>query len=625
MKGLGLHPLFAIAALTCGALAVLHAQPRVVRPNVVFVVVDTTRADRFFGVRGAARWLARQAGTEFENAWSQAPTTNSAIATLFTGLLPSQHGVFDGGSELPRQIPTLAEHFRSAGYTTAHMTANPNSGPPYGLDRGFQHVRWSGRGPGSDLLHQQLQHADGLAALAAEFLAGARAPFLLSLHFNDPHSPYDPAAGPPPPAGVRRVYDEPSSDPSAGEISSGERDDMIARYHTEISSVDRVLARLVGTLRERRLWERTILVVTADHGEEFQDHAGWGHSHSLYPELLHVPLFIRMPGDRVRRLSTARVNHADILPTLLELAGLPPGGRTWGRSRAGLHRGQGRGAEWTIAEKLSTEKGPPLRALITDGVSLIEHADGGGVELYDARQDRAFKRNLASSRPQEAARLARQLRAEMPAQSRPSSGANAASIDADTLRHLQSLGYLQGRRATAGAGPASPGTTDEAIRTILMGSGQGRRIWSALARGAAESDNSPRAFRVEVSLPSVDAAPAAIRLRFAAADHATTISAAALRTLGPDGSSRGELPVTFEGLRSRRVPAGAIVESDPIRGAGSRWVVVFHATPLALVRVPSAARTRLIPIESGGTGPQDRAAATIDGTLGLIAVSDGGR
>ena len=593
------------AAGVCG-LASSQAPGRRSRPNVLLVVIDTLRADRI----DRAAWLGRQAGTAFTNAWSQAPTTNSAIATLFTGLLPTQHGVFDGGGELPRTVTTLSEHFRGAGYATAHITANPNSGPPYALDRGFQHVRWSGRGAGSALLHRQLQHAPAVAALATEFLQRRTAPFLLSLHFNDPHSPYDPVQAPAVPLRTRRIYDEPASDPAVGTVTARERADILARYDVEIRTVDAALEHIAAVLQAQGSWADTLVVVTADHGEEFGDHGGWGHSHALHPELLRVPLFIRTPGTDVRRSEAGRINHADLLPTILDLAGLPPAAGLWGRSRAGLVGGRGSPAAVTIAEKLSTERGPVLRTAVTDSAAIVEQQPGGELQLYDRRADPAQRRSLTRERPAEARRL-RAAWLEPVARLRRPEQVRPAVIDADTLRHLQSLGYLQGRTATTGAAVGNHAAVGATIKAILDGWGSAPAVWSLASGDAAVAgDSATRGYDVQIAVSEVRAGTGPVRLRLAAAEQATTISEVSLR------AARAALarPVTFGGARTRRIPAGGILESDPVaRPPGSEWVVTFQSNPLGLLRVAARARTTVLP-----------AGATFEGSLGLVGIADAG-
>lgn len=571
------------------------AMQRIARPNVVLVIFDTTRADRFFGPHGATR-LNRLPGTAFTDTWAQAPSTSSAVATLFTGLLPTQHGVFDGGGALARSVPTLAEQFRAAGYTTVHVTGNPNSGPLYGLDRGFQQVVWSGRGSASALLHHQLQYADAVGGFALEFLARAKSPFLLSLHFNDPHSPYDPIS-PPPLRAPRRILDEPASDPGVGRVLPLERDDMIARYDAEVASVDRTLARIVDALRRGGLWERTVLLVTADHGEEFQEHGGWGHSHTLYPEVLRIPLFIRQPGDRVRHTVRGRVNQADILPTILDLTGFPRVGGISGRSRAGLLSGTPGGTVSTLAEKLSPDKGEPRRLLLTDSWAFIERASSGRAELYDMKRDPAQLRDLAASRPEEVQRMRAELRRTV-GEMRRASPAESAPIDPDTLRNLQALGYLQGRRSTAGGTDAS-GDAELTVGRVLANT-VADDLWTPFrAPVRLVADDSPNAFEVRLSFPGSARRAGAGRLRFAASTQATRLSNV---TVGAaEGAETDRRPVSFEGALSRRIPPGAIVESDPVLLPQSdRWVVTFTATPLGLVRMTGVdATTELRPASDG--------------------------
>ena len=153
--------LVAAVSVIAATFIVSAPLPAAARFNVLLVIMDTTRADHVPGFGGAsarAPWLASLRAARFTNTRSQAPTTTSAVASIFTGLYPSEHGVIDGGAPMPPQVRTLAQLLGEAGYLTGHVTGNPNSGPLYGLTRGFSSVDYSLPGSGSALLHQQLQH-----------------------------------------------------------------------------------------------------------------------------------------------------------------------------------------------------------------------------------------------------------------------------------------------------------------------------------------------------------------------------------------------------------------------------------------------------------------------------------
>jgi arylsulfatase A-like enzyme len=226
-------------------------------------------------------------------------------------------------------------------------------------------------------------------------------------------------------------------------LDAGAFADLVARYDGDILYADTEVGRLLDGLERLGLEPSTAVLVTADHGEEFFDHGNWGHGQSVYDELVHVPLILRLPrgaagGSRV----AAPVSHADVVPTLLSLAAAPPDGRLPGRS---------------LVPVTDVERGPPVyvlsellydygdaRALVYAGHKLVvrQEAQRRDVALYDLVTDPVERRPSAPDAPEIAVltgELDRRIEAERLAQ--PT--ATDVPLDEDTRVRLRSLGYAR--------------------------------------------------------------------------------------------------------------------------------------------------------------------------------------
>lgn len=402
------------------------AAPRDPRPSFLLVTLDTTRADHLgcYGFPRAAtpnldRWAAE--GVVFDSAATPVPVTLPAHASLFTGLVPNRHGVRNNGTyRLPGHIPTLASLLAAAGYDTAAAVGAAVLDRQYGLARGF--ARYDDRMDRRAELEIGERDAASVTDAALAAAAALRHPFLLFVHYFDPHAHYRP----PPP------------------FSSAFRD---SPYDGEIAFVDRELGRLRAGLEARGMLDGAVVVVTADHGEGLGDHGEATHGLLLYQSTVRIPLILVGPGRLpAGTRSAAFVRLTDVLPTLLELAGVAAPEGLDGRSlleaaRSGQAADGGR--TWLLLE---TDYGyeaygwAPLRGLL-DGRRKWVRAPRP--ELYDLSTDPHESRNLAGERPAEAARLAgtwRELFRE-DLRSRP----ERAGSDAETserLSRLASLGYV---------------------------------------------------------------------------------------------------------------------------------------------------------------------------------------
>ena len=299
-------------------------------PSVILISIDTLRADRL-GCYGSPAPTSptvdrfREGAVLFKWAIAQAPSTLPSHATMLTSLLPEHHGAFFARrAPLPASIPTLATVLKAVGYRTAAFTGGGQIAPEFGLDRGFEIYGVNQGG------------ADFQAAVEAglEWLARDRQrPSFLFLHTYEVHHPYEPDLD------LLAIFDngyegqlppwvskEDLERINRGEIAidRSDLDHIIAAYDAEIRSVDEAFAVLLAGLEELGLAEDTLVIFTSDHGEELGEHGvvGW-HSHTLYDELLRVPLVIRFPGGRHAGTTVgAQVRLLDLAPTVLGEIGL---------------------------------------------------------------------------------------------------------------------------------------------------------------------------------------------------------------------------------------------------------------------------------------------------------------
>ncbi len=306
----------------------------------MLIVIDTLRRDHL-GCYGAQRETSPAIdafaahAVRFERAYTTAPWTQPAVASMLTGLYPSGHGLKRPG-RLSGTIPTLAERLGDAGYATAAVVSHTLLKRRHGFDRGFE--RWDEspaafpvRDSTSDAVTQAAQLA--LAALAAD----AR-PFFLLVHYFDPHYEYlrHPDVGFAAPRAGRLDGSQSVAELRAMvPLRNDERELLTALYDEEIRHTDAAVGRLLDALAASGRAENALIVLTADHGEEFQERGWIGHTNSLYDELMRVPLIVRPPGGAGAPADVdALVSLVSLTPTVLDYAGVraepaAASGRSW--------------------------------------------------------------------------------------------------------------------------------------------------------------------------------------------------------------------------------------------------------------------------------------------------------
>lgn len=409
------------------------------RFNVVLISIDTLRADHL-GCYGYAKptspTLDALCGESvvFTQAIAQAPSTLHSHASLLTSQIPHHHGAsWAARTPLAEEAVSLAEVLAGAGYATAAFTGGGQMDKIFGLDQGF------------DLYAQPAvsRFADTVRA-AIPWLEGQGAErFFLFLHSYETHHPYEPETS----------YLEAVGDDYGGalpdaisldlllQINSGEiaLDDsdlahVVATYDAEIRSMDDGLALLVDTLQRLGALDRTLLVFTSDHGEEFGEHGtvGW-HSHTLYDELLRVPLVVRFPraafaGARIDR----QVRSLDVAPTVLAAVGLDPPATFEGTDLRAVVRDQPIG-ELVAVSRQDRPSDKDIESVRTEAWKLNEgklfHLAADPRELWDITDHAVQQRLMAALRAAVESGTALEAEAVVPT--------------GKTLEELKDLGYLQ--------------------------------------------------------------------------------------------------------------------------------------------------------------------------------------
>jgi arylsulfatase A-like enzyme len=316
--------------------------------HVILVTIDTLRADALSGY-GSTRistpnidGLAKD-GTLFKNAYSAAPWTLPSFSSMMTGVSPTVHKTFAIDSVLPEKFKTLAEYLRDSGYYTAAIGDNFFLHPEFNMDQGFIEYNFYPRRQmvvdsfGATLIKNTFPRAMNpyastgeLTDMAIDWIGKNRdSDFFLWVHYYDPHLPYTPP----------REYISKDAVPDGFigyklESASAVRDGHFAPnasqrkwikelYDAEVRYVDANVGRLLDAFKENSLYKSSLIILTSDHGEEFWEHGGFEHGHTLYNELIHVPLIVKLPGRHTEKIVEQEVTTQSLMPTVLDIVRIP--------------------------------------------------------------------------------------------------------------------------------------------------------------------------------------------------------------------------------------------------------------------------------------------------------------
>ena len=413
---------FLVAAAAVGG----DGRPETSRRDVFLITIDTLRSDhiRCYGYERiqtpAIDELAKQ-GIRFTQAFTPSPITNTSHTSILTGLLPSSHGVSDFGVPLAPNHSTLAEILTKEGYRTAAFIGSvilDSRTLARGLDRGFEFYdnfpeksetksRW-GR-----LERRGMEVVQRAETWLSVHDAG---PHFVWVHLYDPHDPYEP----PPP--YSEIYKD-------------------RLYDGEIAYADSALSHFTAYLKKRNWYEEAFVIVVGDHGEGLGEHGEDTHGIFLYDSTTHVPLILKLPNGReAGRVIAEQVRTTDILPTIVDLLGVPAPATSDGSSlRAAIF-----GTETTSRSVFGETDYPlrfgwaPLRSVRNEGFKFIE---APRPELYDLSSDPGELRNGYVPWDPRTKKL-RKMLAEL-AERAPSAGkASSAAVAPGTIDELRALGYV---------------------------------------------------------------------------------------------------------------------------------------------------------------------------------------
>jgi arylsulfatase A-like enzyme len=391
---------------------------------IILLSIDSLRADRlpiygYTGVKTPALDALARDGVVFERAYSHAPQTLPAHASLLSGRLPFDTGVRDNlGFRIAPRERLIAEMLRDRGYATGGIVSSYVLRRDTGIAQGFSF--FDDDLPGrADSVFGAVQRDGVESVLVAENWLGSidttRA--FLFLHLYDPHA-------------ARRT----SPEAAAGDP-----------YDAEVASVDEVIGRFVRYLKSHQLYDQSTIIVVSDHGEGLGDHGEQGHGLFVYEEAVRVPLIVKQAaGEAAGRRVPNPVQHVDIVPTILDLARAPVPDNLRGRSLKPLLEGR----DDFDDQRIYSES---LYALYHFGASQLTSLTDGRYryiaapreELYDLRADPAQRDNIAESNP----RTATSMREELEQLVGDAAPPPAADVTGPERDRLQSLGYVGMRLA----------------------------------------------------------------------------------------------------------------------------------------------------------------------------------
>ena len=508
----------------------LSRSPR--HPNLLLITIDTLRWDHLgsYGAGYAATpvldGLAAR-GTRFETAVMHVPLTAPSHASMLTGLAPPRHGVRDNGAfVLSPELESLPAGLKRAGYETGGFI----SGFP--LDRRFGFAAHFDtfddrlpRGTGASVAAHTERRADLTTDVVLEWLRGRNAdkPWMAWVHYFDPHAPYEP------PADLRQQF---ASRP----------------YDGEIAFVDREIGRLFRHLDEQRLLSNTIVLVTADHGESLGEHREETHGVFVYDATVRVPWIMAGPGVAKRLVASTVARGVDVMPTLLQLAGVEIPVGSDGRSLVPVLRGDAMPDEPAYLESQMAMRHLGWSAVYAMRDARWKYIQAPRPELYDLGADPQEQQNhFEANSADHVARLVRALHSQLSAKS----AAGLRAPDRETSDRLRSLGYLgSGMTRPVNESAMDPkdgidliNRLERAVAAIRV---DPRQAADELRRVLAEDAGIELARRqLAVALAAAgDHTAAADEIRTLHANHAATVEdllllAECLRVLGqPDAAKR---------------------------------------------------------------------------------------
>lgn len=407
---------------TAFSLPLLHPQdqnenykntPKEPKTSILLITIDSLRPDHM-GIYGYTRNTTPnldKLGEEsavFLNAYSNAPITPTSLTSLLTSIHPHDHQVNWNG-KLSSNYTTLAEILRLHGYHTEAYVSHYILTPEYGLNQGFDYYDYSVLNKGDP---HNITSSKELTDKAIGRLDNTTEPFFIWIHYFDTHYDYLNHTG----------------------FEYGNNSD-IDLYDSEIAYTDYHINRLLDKLKQKELFNKTIIVILADHGEEFREHGNILHNNAPYQELIHIPLIIKTPTTKKQRIQET-IDETDIMPTLLKLLETPIPEGLYGTAIP-MQKNEFKTKNKTIyAERLKDSK-----CIIEDKNKLIIKTSEGNInsiELYNLQEDPKEKNNITETEKQKTTELQNKL---LNFHQNTTTKKETINLTQDTKQKLRELGY----------------------------------------------------------------------------------------------------------------------------------------------------------------------------------------
>ena len=435
------------------------------KPNIILIIADALRSDHL-GCYGYSRntspnidRIARES-IIFNRAYAQSNWTFPSTAALFMSLYPTSHNIFSGKKVVPKDSKTLTENLKVAGYRTAGFSSNPFFWGNFGLRRGFDSFYFGQNKfvcklwPSviGDILKRLFMPTDeNLTRKALSWIKRNKSQKLfIYLHYMTTHAPYR----------IPKAYEEIYAKEAIPDrvdfphkrylrnvkVNAAQKKNLIDRYDGAIRFVDDQIGKILDILQSLNLKEDTLLIIAGDHGEAFGEHDDWTHGHTLYQETIKIPLIVWYPKTGCNRtVSNELAGLIDIKPTILNMVGMRQSQINQGEdlisqitNRDGLYQHK------VIREEIFSEGQRNFRCIITStNWKLISNGAKGKIELYNLEEDPEERHNVFDLYPEIAKNLQGRLTSKFKEFEKQALRPGKASISAQTMRELKSLGYIQ--------------------------------------------------------------------------------------------------------------------------------------------------------------------------------------
>ena len=435
--------LFSIAVFIIGLMVFKKDPP----PNVVFIIIDTLRADHTnmgddeTGETPALKKLFKNDSAYFGSSYSNAPWTLPSISSMITSKFPSEIGVVKRNSKIDEKFITLAEVLKENGYKTHGVITHIFLKKKYGLGQGF------------DTYLEKIDSSDNnlfsitspvVTSEAIKIIEESRGkPFFMFLHYFDPHYRYIDHEG-------NSSYSGPflpdKNESKKAEIikenlfSMNDLDYFKECYRSEIRFTDMHIERVIEKLKQQGLYENTIIVIVSDHGEEFGERGTLGHGQSLFDEQTLIPFILKLPENFEKKVNIRpSFSNIDISPTILDVAGIKIP-----ESFRGISILAGKGPE-TIFMEVNEKKYDTLYnqcAIVHKGWKLIKNFENNKFELYDLNGDKAEKNDLFNSNKKMFFSMYKILKRYIRMIEDNKHISQKTKLTAEELKKLETLGYI---------------------------------------------------------------------------------------------------------------------------------------------------------------------------------------